>query len=100
MRISRTASFGIGAVMALVIGSGTAYAATGGTFLLGRSNVAGKTTTLTNKKGSALALNSALGAPPLKVNRSIKVPDLNSDLLDGMDQSDFALASGSVRAYD
>lgn len=100
MLISRTASFGIGAVMALVIGSGTAYAATGGTFVLGKSNVAGRTTTLANKKGTALALNSPVGAPPLRVNRSIKVPDLNADLLDGMDQSDFALASGSVRAYD
>lgn len=100
MKISRTVSFGMGAVMALVIGSGTAYAATGGKFILGKSNAAAKTTTLSNRSGTALALNSALGTPPLKVNRSIKVPNLNADLLDGMDQSEFALASGSVRAYD
>lgn len=100
MKISRTTSFAMGAVVALVVGSGTAYAATGGTFLLGKANVAGKTTTLTNKKGPALSLNSGFGTPPFKVNRSITVPNLSSDLLDGMDQSQFALASGSVRAYD
>jgi hypothetical protein len=100
MKISRTVSFGMGAVMALVIGSGTAYAATGGKFILGKSNTAGKTTTLTSKNGAALSLNSPLGAPPLKVNRSITVPNLSSDLLDGMDQSQFALASGTVKAYD
>jgi hypothetical protein len=100
MKISRTVSFGMGAVMALVIGSGTAYAATGGKFILGKSNSAGKTTTLSNKNGTALSLSSKAGTPSLKVNRTTKVPNLNADLLDGLDQSKFALAAGTVRAYD
>lgn len=100
MKISRTVSFGMGAVMALVIGSGTAYAATGGKFVLGQANKAGKTTTLTSKSGTALSLKSKAGAPSLTVNQSTKVPNLNADLLDGLDASSFALASGSVKAYD
>jgi hypothetical protein len=100
MKISRTVSFGMGAVMALVIGSGTAYAATGGKFILGKSNSAGAQSTLTNSRGTALALNSKAGTPSLKVNRTTKVPNLNADLLDGLDQSRFALAAGSVKAYD
>jgi hypothetical protein len=96
MKISRTVSFGMGAVMALVIGSGTAYAATGGKFILGKSNAATATSTLTNTKGTALSLSSKAGTPSLKVNRTTKVANLNSDLLDGLDQSRFALAAGQV----
>jgi hypothetical protein len=98
MKISRTVSFGMGAVMALVIGSGTAYAATGGKFILGKSNTAGKTTKLTNPNGSALALYSKSGTPSLKVNRTTKVPNLNSDRLDGLDQSSFARAAGQTNS--
>lgn len=100
MKISRTVSFGMGALMALVIGSGTAYAATGGKFILGQANKAGKTTSLANKNGTALSLKSKPGSPSLTVNRSTKVPNLNADLLDGLDSSRFALASGGVKAYD
>jgi hypothetical protein len=100
MKISRTVSFGMGAIMALVIGSGTAYAATGGKFILGKSNTAGKTTTLTNKNGTALSLKSKAGSAPLKVNGSAKVANLNADQLDGLDSSKFALAAGGVKAYD
>ena len=96
MKVSRTVSFGMGAVVALVLGSGTAYAATGGKFILGKSNSAGATSTLTNTRGSALALNSAAGTPSLKVNRTTKVPNLNSDLLDGLDQRAFALATSQT----
>lgn len=94
MKISRTASFGIGVVVTLVIGSGTAYAATGGTFLLGKSNSASSTTTLANSRGTALSLSSKAGTAPLKVNRATKVTNLNSDQLDGLDSSRFALTTG------
>src|SRR3954453_15630869 len=96
MKGSRAVSFGMGAVMALALGSGTAYAATGGKLILGKSNSAGATSTLTNARGSALALNSKAGTPSLRVNQTAKVPNLNSDLLDGLDQSAFALAASQT----
>ena len=100
MKISRTVSFGMGAVMTLVIGSGTAYAATGGKFILGKSNSATATSTLTNTRGTALSLSSKAGTPSLKVNRTTKVANLNSDLLDGLDQSKFALAAGQTSTLE
>ncbi len=100
MQVSRTTTFAMGAVTALVLGSGTAYAATGGSFILGKSNSAGATSTLTNPNGTALTLNSKAGTPPLRVNRSTKVPNLNSDRLDGLDQSRFARANGTTGAFD
>ena len=87
----------IGAVTILVLAANSAvYAATGGKFILGKSNTAGKTTSLVNKKGTALSLSSKAGTPSLKVNRTTKVANLNSDLLDGLDQSKFALAAGAT----
>lgn len=100
MKISRTSSFAMGAVVALVLGSGTAYAATGGKFILGSSNSATKTTTLTNSRGTALSLKSKAGTPSLAVNSSAKVTNLNADKLDNLDSSAFALASGNVKAYN
>ncbi|GGO87221.1 hypothetical protein GCM10011584_11310 [Nocardioides phosphati] len=99
MKLSTT-SFAAGAVAALVIGSGSAYAATGGNFILGKSNSAGATTTLSNANGTALSLNSKSGTAPLKVNRTTKVANLNADLLDNLDQSAFARRAGTTRAYD
>jgi hypothetical protein len=83
-------AFIAGAVVAVVLGTGTAYAANGGVFRLGRSNSATATTTLTNSHGTALKLNSKAGQPSLQVNRNAKVPSLNSDLLDGIDSGSFA----------
>jgi hypothetical protein len=100
MPVSRTASFAIGAVTALVLGSGTAYAATGGNFILGKGNAASRTTSLSNPNGTALTLNSKAGTPPLRVNRIAKVPRLNADLLDDKHASAFALAAGRTGAFD
>jgi hypothetical protein len=86
----------MGVIMTLVVGSGTAYAATGGKFILGKSNSAGKTTSLTNKKGTALALGSKAGTPSLKVSSSTRVPNLNADLIDGLDGSRLALTTGQT----
>jgi hypothetical protein len=99
MSIRTTTAFAAGAIAALVIGSGTAYAATGGKFILGRSNAATSTTTLSNNYGTALNLTSKAGTPSLRVNRNTKVPLLNSDLLDGLDSGSFARATsaGTVR---
>jgi hypothetical protein len=96
MQISRKTSFAAGALMALVLVSGSAYAATGGTFILGKSNTAAATTVLTSSGGTALTLNSKSGTPSLKVNRTTKVPNLNADLIDGLNGSSFALASGGT----
>jgi hypothetical protein len=100
MKITRSVSFGMGAVLALVLGSGTAYAATGGKFILGHSNTARTTTTLVNPKGTPLLLKAKAGKAPLAVNSATKVANLNSDRLDGYDSSQFALAAGNVKAYD
>ena len=96
MKISRPVAFGMGVIMTLVIGSGTAYAATGGKFILGKSNSAGKTSTLTNKHGTALSLNSKAGTPSLKVNRTTKVPNLNADLIDGRWERSRAVAAALI----
>jgi len=71
-------------------GTGTAYAANGGTFRLGQSNSATATTKLTNTKGTALKVISKAGTPPISVgSNSTKVPYLNADKLDGKDSSAF-----------
>jgi len=96
MQVSRPAAFGIGVLTALVLGSGTAYAATGGKFILGHANTATKVTKLTNHHGTALSLTSRSGTPSLKVSSSSKVTRLNADRLDGRDSTAFALASGQT----
>jgi hypothetical protein len=90
---------------------GTTYAATGGNFILGKSNSASSTTSLTAPvagKGlqvtntstgagaTALGLNVASGKAPFTVNSGTKVANLNADKLDGTDSSGF-LSSGSVK---
>src|SRR4051794_14522279 len=79
--------FVLGAVTAVVLGTGIADAATGGSLILGKANTAGATTTLTNTRGTALSLTSKPGTPPLAVSNSTKVKRLNSDQLDGVDSS-------------
>jgi hypothetical protein len=102
-----TTTFAMGAIVALVLGSGTAYAANGGNLKIGWSNNATQTTTLTNTKGSALYLRSKAGQAPLRVNQTTKIPALNSDLLDGRDSTGFAYSNTRIgtitrtgQAYD
>jgi hypothetical protein len=77
-------------IVALVIAmSGSAYAATGGTFILGKANKATSLTSLSNSKGTALALSSAGGKPPLTVNSSVQVPKLNASELGGVPATEF-----------
>lgn len=93
---------------------GTAIAATGGTFLLGKPNAAtsktslsapisGKALQLTNtSKGAgatALGLNVASGHAPFAVNSGVKVANLNADKLDRQDSSAFA-RNGSERWHE
>ena len=93
MRARSAALFAIGAAAGLIL-SGVGHAADGSSFLLGRFNTASRITTLNNSSGSTLSLLSNPNNPPLRVNSHTKVAHLNTDLLDGRDSSDFALAGG------
>ncbi len=98
-------------ILAFIVLGGMSYAATGGNFILGKSNSASSTTSLTAPvagKGlqvtntstgagaTALGLNVASGKAPFTVNSGTKVANLNADKLDGIDSSGF-LSSGSVK---
>ena len=94
MRFHNPMLFGLGVTSALVLAGGTAYATNGGSLLLGRSNAATATTALDNSAGTPLALSAAPGLPPLRVNSSAKVANLNADRLDGLDATAFASTAG------
>ncbi len=68
---------------------GTATAATGGVLLLGKDNNAALPTRLTNTgAGSALELVAPnADTPSLTVSNDARVPQLNSDKLDGLDSA-------------
>lgn len=100
MRSSKLSFFAAGAVTALVLGGGTAFAATGGNFILGRSNGATTTTTLTNSAGTALAVNSKAGTPTLKVGNTVRIPSLNADMVDGVHAGSFARTAGRTGSFD
>jgi hypothetical protein len=76
--------------------SGTAVAATGGNFILGKANTASSVSSLTNTKGTALSLSSSSTAPPLKVSNSIEVPKLNASELDGQSSRAFLGINGTA----
>jgi hypothetical protein len=93
----------IGAVTVLVLAANSAvYAATGGKFILGKTNKAAKVSTLKRTtSGSALNLVTRSSSnAPLTTNGKGKVTNLNSDSLDGHDSSYFAhiVAYGQVNA--
>jgi hypothetical protein len=75
---------------------GTAVAATGGNFILGKANTATSVSSLTNTKGTALSLSSTSTTPPLKVSNSVQVPNLNASELDGQTSSAFLPATGTA----
>jgi hypothetical protein len=96
----------VGYIALFVALGGTSYAATGGNFILGNPNTAGKQTTLsaspafagktlqvtntsTAAGATALGLSVGSGRPPFTVNSGTKVAKLNADLLDGADSSAF-----------
>src|SRR5438132_14345055 len=94
LHLARQQFLGLAALI-LVLG-GIANAATGGRFILGGDNSAGKTSALTNTgTGAALSLNVQSGQPPLAVNSSKVVAGLNAQRLGGHFAKDFAPAVGS-----
>lgn len=76
----------VGAVAVLTL-TGTAYAATGGTFVLGRNNAASSQTLLTSSgSGPVLALSTRSGQVPLAVSAGAgKATNLNADRVDGLE---------------
>jgi len=87
-KLRRPAHSTVVAYAALVLAmGGSAVAATGGSFLLGGANGAGRTTSLTNH-GTGAALRVAahnLTTAPLSVGRNkTKIRNLNADFLDGL----------------
>jgi hypothetical protein len=80
----------IGAVTVLVLAANSAvYAATGGKFILGKTNKAGAASTL-KRTTSGTALNlvtKSSSNAPLSVNGKGKVTNLNADTVDGYDSS-------------
>jgi len=96
------------ALLALFVAlAGTAWAATGGNFVLGQSNTADQATSLTstasgaalaltdNGSGNPLRLTAPSGVAPLRVNSSVRVANLNGDLLDGLDSAEFWKLGGN-----
>jgi hypothetical protein len=92
---------------------GTAFAATGGNLILGKSNSATSTTGLsagvnggpafkvTNTgAGTAATFTAPAGQPALKVSNAVKVPSLNADLLDGKDSTAFLGATAKATDSD
>ena len=82
-------------IAALVIAmSGTGYAATGGTFILGRANHETSTATLADSKGTPLALSAPARKAPLTVNRNVMVKNLNAQYLGGLTATGLAETGG------
>ena len=75
---------GVAGVAVGASGLGVAGAATGGSFLLGRSNHETATATLTSDRGAPLALHAVKGQPPLTVNSSTMVRRLNAAEVGGL----------------
>ena len=101
----------ISLVALLVSLSGTAWAATGGNFILGQGNgattqtgltgnLAGRALQLTNTNTGAgatpLGLTAGAGRPPFVTNSGTKVPNLNADKLDGVDSTGFLAVGGKA----
>jgi hypothetical protein len=89
--------------------TGTAVAATGGTFILGKANTASSLTSLSNSAGTALSLSSSTGTAlrlqaghskaPFSVNSSVQVSELNASLLGGLTAGQFVQGRGQSRSF-
>jgi len=103
----------IATVALFVALGGVGVAATGGNFTLGQSNTATTPTSLSapvaggkalqvtnndtsNAASTALGLNVANGHAPFTVNTGVKVLNLNSDKLDGLDSTGFLPKAGTA----
>lgn len=100
---------GFAVMLAVVLGVGTTAlaAASGDPFKLGRTNTIDKITKLVGDtttpmlrvenggEGQALDLRVEAGQPPMTVDSTERVNDLNADEVDGQSASDFVLFDGT-----
>src|SRR6476469_6512293 len=89
-----------GVMLIAVVGLETAsYAATGKPLLLGKSNFASRTTSLTNNgTGPVLSLHaSRTDRPALAVDTSVMIPHLNADMIDGKHANQLQTKSYSIK---
>src|SRR6185436_12247554 len=94
MRSRSFALFALGAACALIVGGSTAYATNGASLLIGRTNAATAPTALSNPSGTPLVLSGRADAAPLKISNTVRVGNLNADLVDGIDGNALALKAG------
>jgi hypothetical protein len=88
-------------MLSLAVGGiGIATAANGGSLLLGHHNKATSTTTLTDKKGTPLSLIGKKSKPPLKVNSSKLVKNLNAAKLGGLTPDQLSTGSSATFKFD
>ena len=85
---------GLAVILALLIGmASTALGANGNPFILGKQNNASNVSRLA-KSGAGPALGLQVGSgPPMAVNSSDQVTNLNADLVDGRSASSFVATS-------
>ncbi len=72
------------ALFLLLGGLGVADAATGGSFILGRTNHESSTASLVTSRGTPLSLSAPKDKAPLAVNRSTEVKNLNAEYVGGL----------------
>jgi hypothetical protein len=85
----------VAVTLALAVGgAGIADAATGGAFLLGRTNRETSPATLANTRGTPLALSAPPGRAPLAVNRRAMVQNLNAQFVGGLGAAQLESAGG------
>jgi hypothetical protein len=81
-------------VSLLIGGAGFADAATGGNFILGKANQETSTASLSDSRGTPLALSAPRGKAPLAVNRNVMVKNLNAQYLGGLTATGLAVTGG------
>src|SRR5689334_14866765 len=91
---ARNATCLVGGILVLMVVAGGTAVAADRALLVGQSNAADATTSLSNSAGTALSLTSKSGTPPLRVSGRTKVANLNADFLDGLSAGDLALSGG------
>ena len=85
----------VAVALALIIGAaGFADAATGGNFLLGRSNTDNATSVLTDSTGVPLSLNAPSGKAPLSVNSTLQVNRFNAQYVGGQSAKQLQATGG------
>jgi len=90
------AAAAVAAGIGMIVAPGSAVAASGDPILLGHGNTATHYTSITNPTGIPLALLSKSGYAPLAVNSTVKVTNLDADLLDGYSSGSLAKTFGKT----